>query len=79
MDHDSPNAQYDHVYAIIRLDKGPWRDALPDKDMISVKKVVRSREVAEQEVDRLNRLNSDKGCVYYWQITRLERKYTAPD
>jgi hypothetical protein len=71
---ESPNAKYDHVYAIIRLDRDAVTDGLSDRNLVMVKKVVRSKEVAEQEVKRLNRLNADKGCEYYYQITRLERE-----
>jgi hypothetical protein len=71
---ESPNAKYDHVYAIIRLDRDAATGGIPDRNLIMVKKVVRSKEVAEQEVARLNRLNADKGCEYYYQITRLERE-----
>ena len=70
---ESPNAKYDHVYAIIRLDRDAVTGGIPDRNLVMVKKVVRSKEVAEQEVERLNRLNTDKGCEYYYQITRLER------
>jgi hypothetical protein len=71
---ERPNANYDHVYAIIRLDKEVAAYDLSNKNWVVVKKVVRSKEVAEQEVNRLNRLNSDKGCEYFYQITRLERE-----
>ncbi len=71
---ESPNAKYDHVYAIIRLDRDAVTGRIPDRNLVMVKKVVRSKEVAEQEVERLNRLNADKGCEYYYQITRLERE-----
>jgi hypothetical protein len=71
---ESPNAKYDHVYAIIRLDRDAVTGGIPDRNLVMVKKVVRSKEVAEQEVERLNRLNADKGCEYYYQITRLERE-----
>lgn len=71
MVQDAPNAKYDHAYAIIRLD----RDAIKGElSLVTVKKIVWSKEKAEQEVARLNRINSDKGCEYYHQITRLERK-----
>jgi hypothetical protein len=38
---------------------------------VTVKKIVASVETAKKEVDRLNELNGDKGCHYYWQHTRL--------
>lgn len=33
--------------------------------------LIRGRAEAEAEVARLNRLNADKGCVYFWQATRV--------
>ena len=69
-----PNAKYDHIYAIIRLERDVITGGLLDRNLVTIKKLVRSREIAEQEVDRLNKLNSDKGCDYYFQITRLERE-----
>jgi len=74
MAQESPNAKYDHIYAIIRLDKDVISGGIIDRNQVMVKKVVLSKEKAEQEVDRLNRLNTDKGCEYYYQITRLERE-----
>jgi hypothetical protein len=74
MGTDAPNAKYDHVYAIIRLDEAALSGAMPDRNLVVVKKVVRSKEEAEREVHRLNRLNADKKCQYFYQITRLERE-----
>jgi hypothetical protein len=39
-----------------------------------VEKVVWTRAVAESEVWRLNRLNEVEGVVYFWTITRVERR-----
>jgi hypothetical protein len=27
----------------------------------------------EAEVERLNELNADKNCLYFWQYTRVDR------
>src|SRR5688572_27372073 len=66
----SPNRRYDHVFAIIRVDRfdhsGEWTEGA-----ITITKAVWSRETAEAEVIRLNHLNKDKGAVYFWRITRL--------
>jgi hypothetical protein len=56
-----------HVYAIIRYDKY----IIDYKNAITVKEIVTSHEDAEKEVERLNRINSDKNCIYFWQTTRL--------
>ena len=41
------------------------------ENSFSVVKVFYSRMTAEQEVDRLNKINSEKGCRYVLQATRL--------
>ncbi len=76
MNTDQPNPKFDHVYAIIRLDEGALSGITPDMNLIVVKKVVRSQEEAEREVHRLNSLNADKGCRYFYQLTRLEKEPT---
>ena len=38
---------------------------------VTVKEIVCSREEAEREVRRLNDLNAENGCRYYWQGTHL--------
>ncbi len=68
-----PNLDFDHGYAIVRLELDRAKEVGIDRHIVTVKKVVRSMEVAEEEVERLNRLNADKGCLYFWEITRLER------
>jgi hypothetical protein len=66
-----------HVYAVVRID-------LPDSESvdeiagdpalwITVKEIVPTREEADKEVQRLNALNADKGCIYFSQVTRLFR------
>ena len=54
------------VFAIIRLD-----DYSNIEDGITVKEVVPTLEEAIREVERLNSLNADKGCKYFWQTTRF--------
>jgi len=43
----------------------------PSRPSWTVKQVVSSQEIAEREVERLTRLNSEKGCRYFWQATRF--------
>jgi len=57
------NAQYDHAFAIVRVDESPRA--------IVVKKVVWDADEAKKEVARLNKIN--KGCLYSYQITRVEK------
>lgn len=71
---DSPNARFDHAYAILRLDTSAVTGATPDPELVAVTKIVFSEEFAKQEVERLNSLNAEKGSVYVAQITRLERR-----
>jgi hypothetical protein len=64
------------VYAVIRLDS--WLDSstqggdTPRSSIeVTVKEILSSRAEAEAEVERLNRINSSKGCRYFWQQTRF--------
>ena len=41
------------------------------ENSVIVVKVSTSKETAEQEVSRLNKLNADKSCRYNMQVTRL--------
>ena len=64
------------AYAVVRLDTyDEPTEASPSNISVSVdvtvKKVLWSQEEAEAEVERLNQLNSDKGCRYFWQYTRV--------
>ena len=47
---------------------------------IAVKEVVATQAAAQAEVERLNTLNGNKGCKYYWVTTRLVGfEVTDPD
>jgi hypothetical protein len=61
-------------YAIIRLDLDP---VYTDEDRYTVKRVVWSEDEADAEVARLNEVNADKNCRYFWQYTRVVRKHQA--
>jgi len=63
----------EHVYAVIRFDRHmqSWENAF------TVKEIVRTQDIAESEVKRLNELNADKDCLYFWQTTRLFSSGTA--
>jgi hypothetical protein len=64
----SSGPAFEPGFAIIRIDL----DVRNDEDRITVKSVVRTLEVAISEVERLNRVNADKSCLYFWQYTRVE-------
>lgn len=57
-----PNARYEHVFALVRVDThvGVDMEAEPEA-AITATKVVREQEIAEAEVGRLNLLNGPKG------------------
>jgi len=57
------------VYPIIRIDK-PFNEVYPT-NTLSVVKVLTSQAAAETEVLRLNTINSDKSCAYFWETSRL--------
>lgn len=65
------------VFAIIRIDafQLEGRKSLVDAEMwrnlVTVKGIVGTQVEAESEVQRLNAVNHDKGCMYFWQCTRL--------
>lgn len=46
-----------------------WREH-PWDLLVKIKEVFTNPEHAEQEVARLNELNKDKGCHYFWQGAR---------
>jgi hypothetical protein len=64
----SSGPAFEPGFAIVRIDL----DVRNDEDRITVKSVVRTLEVAISEVERLNRVNADKSCLYFWQYTRVE-------
>jgi hypothetical protein len=57
------------MYAVVRIDL-PVSQENPENS-VSVVKVFSSKMTAEQEVSRLNGINSAKGCRYVLQTTRL--------
>jgi hypothetical protein len=54
-----------HVYAIVRIDEFVSGD-----DAITIKEILPTMEEAIQEVERLNDLQQEKRCHYFWQLTR---------
>jgi hypothetical protein len=58
------------VFAILRYDGFHRPDAGPEVT-VTVKEVVRSQELAEAEVARLNALREGREVRYWWQYTRL--------
>ena len=57
----------ENVWVVVRYD----RDMHDPEHAFTVKEIVRDREIAEAEVDRLNRTNADKDCRYWIAMGRL--------
>jgi len=64
---EAPHSKHPHVYAIVRFD----HDIGTPEDAATVVEVFPSREIAEQEAERLRKVNAGKNCTYSVQITRL--------
>jgi hypothetical protein len=74
---DASHAKYPHVYPIVRIDT-PIDQADP-MSKITVVKVLTSQVAAEAEVSRLNRINADKSCTYFYCTSRLvEQSMESP-
>jgi hypothetical protein len=70
------NSRYDHAFAVVRAnffdDPSLTPADLVGLHRITVIRVVWSQRKAQEEVQRLNELNGDKGCVYFSCVTRIE-------
>src|ERR1700733_6344096 len=58
--NEKPHSKFRHLYAVLRIDLPVSREN--PENSISVIKVFHSMMSAEQEVDRLNKVNSERGC-----------------
>jgi hypothetical protein len=54
------------IFVVLRLDAG-----ISGEPGVTVKEAVYDEETAAAEVQRLNRLNADRGAHYFYQATRL--------
>lgn len=61
--------QWIEAYAVVRYDHYLGADASSEAK-VTVKEVLPTREEAEREVDRLNKLEAGRGSSYFWQYTR---------
>jgi hypothetical protein len=66
---DTPHSKYPHVYPVVRIDTPI--DQTDPKSRITVVKVLTSQVAAEAEVSRLNQINADKSCIYFYCTSRL--------
>lgn len=62
----------DGAFAVVRLDPEPG----DEESRITVKEIFWTLEHAEREVARLNELNAEKGCRYFWTPTRVVKRDT---
>ena len=70
---EKPNAKFEHVFAVVRIDT----DLLSGQSLdnaFTIVKALRKREDADREVERLNDVNADKSCNYFVQLCRLEKQ-----
>ncbi len=73
--------KWKNVYAVVRRDRYPGHEFDPDESSppeicggeysYTVKEVVLTVELAQQEVDRLNQVNRNKNCRYFWEGTHF--------
>jgi hypothetical protein len=64
-----------HVYAIVRFDYFQHDiDTENVENAIAITKVVWDMDTAQAEVARLNEVNKDKDCIYFWRAARLQRR-----
>jgi hypothetical protein len=66
-------SEVDPAYAIIRVDP----DAKHDEARFTVSRIVWNEKLADKEMHRLQQLNAAKGCRYFWQYTRVDRRPPA--
>jgi hypothetical protein len=67
-----PNQTFDHAFAIIRVDTDSVSS--DPSQSISAVKVLWNQDAAEREAQRLNELNRAKSALYFWQLTRIEKR-----
>lgn len=57
-----------HLFAVVRIEN--YLSYESAENTITIKEVLPTLDEAIQEVERLNNLNSEKGCRYFLQTTR---------
>jgi hypothetical protein len=64
-------AKWQHLFVVYRVDRGLMADEnVPSDHAITIKEILPSEEEAAREVERLNSLNSGKGCEYSFQSAK---------
>ena len=68
--------EYTPAFAIVRVDD--FHEAeVSLEERISIKEVVATQALAEDEVARLTKLSAAKGCRYFWQHTRVLQPFES--
>ena len=71
------NSKYkekEHVWVVMRFDRFVLKEKVTDRDVesaVSVKEIVTTEEIAQEEVKRLNHINADKDVYYWYCLGRL--------
>ncbi len=62
-------------FVVLRTDEA-WENlrGVTHPEEVTVKLVAWTAEDANEHVERLNRLNQDKGCRYHWVTSRALRR-----
>jgi hypothetical protein len=70
--------KFETAYVVLRLD-GLHRDRIPDDPdvYVTAKEVYWTVEEAVSEVERLNHVNAEMDCLYWWQGVRVKRRDLA--
>ena len=67
------------MFVVIRLDELDTAPSLDElQHAVTTPRAFFSKEEAELEVQRLNALNEDKACRYFWRVVRIERRIGQP-
>jgi hypothetical protein len=70
--------RFEHAYAVVRVDLFQGDD-VEWNNRVTVKSIEWTREAAEREAERLNRVNNGKQCVYFAQTTRVAPRKLTED
>ena len=63
-----------HVFVVLRYDINNNFTPESMANQISATKAFLTKEMAEAEVQRMNIVNSDKSCNYFWTVARLAKE-----
>jgi hypothetical protein len=70
----APQGGFEAAFAVLRLDAHQQPLSDDPTEWITVKEIVWTEKAALEEVERLNALNADKACRYFWRYTRAAHR-----